>query len=51
LLILKASRNGHLEVVNELLNSNANIEAKNDNGDTPLIIGKFFHLLFTLSIG
>ncbi len=37
----KASQNGHLEVVKELLKHNANIEAKNDDGVTPLILGLF----------
>ncbi len=42
LLILIASKNGRLEVVKELLNRNANIEAKNNNS---LILGKIFILL------
>jgi len=31
-----AAKNGHCDVINELLNSNANINAKDINGKTPL---------------
>jgi hypothetical protein len=38
-----ASRNGEIEVVKELLNRNANIEAKNNAKETPLFLGLFFN--------
>jgi hypothetical protein len=37
-----ASSRGYEEVVKELLNHNADIEAKNNDGDTPLINGISF---------
>jgi hypothetical protein len=37
-------------VVKELLNRNANIEEKDEVGNTPLTMGEFFNLLFILSI-
>ncbi len=43
--LFKASRNGHIEVVKELLNSGANIEEKDNYGYTPLIWGIFLQLL------
>ncbi len=36
--LLNACRGGHLEVVNLLLNHNANINIKNDNDETPLLL-------------
>jgi hypothetical protein len=41
--ILKASRYGHIELVIELLNRNANIEAENYGGNTSLIFGIFLN--------
>jgi ankyrin repeat protein len=40
-----AAAGGKIEVLKELLNRNANFEAKNDNGDSPLMLGIFFNLL------
>ena len=37
--LLKATETGHIEIVKELLTRNANIEAKDENGWTPLMIG------------
>jgi ankyrin repeat protein len=38
-----ASISGKIEVVKELLNQNADIEAKDNNGNTPLILGIFLN--------
>jgi hypothetical protein len=38
-----ASRDGHIEVVKELLNRGANIEEKDNDGETPLIKGIFLN--------
>jgi ankyrin repeat protein len=38
-ILYKACEQGHIEVVKELLNHNANIESKNTKGKTPLILG------------
>ena len=46
LFLFIASRNGHFEIVKELLNRNANIEAKDKDGHTPLICGIFLNELF-----
>jgi hypothetical protein len=44
-LKLKASLNGHIELVKVLLTKNANIEAKTNLGQwTPLICGKVYLL-------
>ncbi len=40
-IVFIAAYKGHKEVVKELLNHNADIEAKNSNGTTPLIKGIF----------
>ncbi len=40
-----ASSYGRIEVVKELLNRGANIEEKDNSGQTPLIKGIFLHLL------
>ena len=45
----KASSSRHTEVVKELLNQNANIEAKNKDGDTPLIRGIFLNYFIDLN--
>ena len=42
-ILFKASYIGHIEVVKELLNKNANIEAKDEDGSTPLIFGRFLN--------
>jgi ankyrin repeat protein len=42
-ILYKACEKGHIEVFKELLNHNANIEAKNYDGDTPLILGILFY--------
>ena len=39
LFLLIASKNGYIEIVKELLSRNANKEAKDENGWTPLMIG------------
>ena len=41
-----ASNNGNIEIVKELLNKNANIEAKSNTGYTPLMFGIFLNELF-----
>jgi ankyrin repeat protein len=41
--LFEAANEGHIEVVKELLNHNADIEAKNDDGKTPLIKGIFLY--------
>ena len=45
-----ASSNGHHEVVKELLRNNANIEATDKNGFTPLFCGIFLNELFIFNI-
>jgi ankyrin repeat protein len=39
--LLLATRSGYIEMVIELLNHNANIEVKDNEGRTPLILGIF----------
>ena len=46
LFLFIASCNGHILEVKELLNKNANIEAKDEDGNTPLIWGMFLNELF-----
>jgi ankyrin repeat protein len=41
LYLLKASGNGHMEVVKALLNHNAIIDLKDNSGRTPLSFGLF----------
>ena len=36
-----AAQNGHLDVVQELVKYGASVNCKNDDGDIPLILGKF----------
>jgi ankyrin repeat protein len=40
-ILFTAAFNGNIEMVKELLNRNANIEAKDHDGNTPLIGGIF----------
>jgi hypothetical protein len=44
-VLYNAACYGHKEVVRVLLNHNADIEAKNNDGDTPLIIGISFFIV------
>ncbi len=44
-----ASFNGHIEVVKELLNRGANIEEKDNYGNTPLIKGIFLNYSIILN--
>jgi ankyrin repeat protein len=44
LFLFIASYNGQIEVVKELLNRGANIEEKDNYGNTPLIEGIFIQL-------
>ena len=44
-----ASKYGKIEVVKELLNRNANIEAKDKDGRTPLILGLCLNYLLNLN--
>ena len=46
LLLFIASWNGYIEIVRELLNKNANVEAKDDLGFTPLMLGLFLNEKF-----
>jgi ankyrin repeat protein len=39
--MLKASEEGHIRVVKELIKYNADIEAKDEDGRTPLFFGIF----------
>ena len=39
-VLLTASKNGHLHVVNYLIRETANKEIKTNNGFTPLLIGQ-----------
>jgi ankyrin repeat protein len=48
-ILLLATRSGYIEMVKELLNHNANIEAKDNEGRTPLILGIFWNGLITLN--
>ena len=41
--------NGHIKVVKELLKRNANVEAKDKMGYTPLILGIFLCYLINLN--
>ena len=45
----KASSCGHTEVVKELLNQNADIEAKDIDGSTPLFEGIFVNYIIDLN--
>ena len=38
-VLFQAAYEGHIEVVKELINHNAVIEAKDNHGNTPLILG------------
>jgi ankyrin repeat protein len=40
-LLFIASSSGHIEVVKELFNRNSDIESKDKDGKTPLILGIF----------
>ncbi len=40
-LFFSASKRDHIEVVKEFLNHNADIEAKDNDGNTALILDKF----------
>jgi ankyrin repeat protein len=46
---IKASRNGQIELVKELLNQNANIEAKDKDRSTPLICGLILNYFFNFN--
>ena len=46
LILFIASRNGHHEVIKELLRNKAKIEAIDHNGCTPLLCGNFLNELF-----
>jgi ankyrin repeat protein len=47
--LLQASGGGWIEVVKELLNHNADIEAKDNDGNTALILGIVSNYLFNLN--
>jgi ankyrin repeat protein len=44
--LFQASAGGWIEVVKELLNHNADIEAKDNDGNTALILGILLNYLF-----
>ena len=44
-----ASRYGHIEVAKLLIDAGADIESKNDNGWTPLILGILYNYAFHLN--
>jgi hypothetical protein len=46
IFLFKASWLGYVEVVKELINHNADIEAKTNDTFTPLILGLFLDFLF-----
>ena len=48
--LLNACRGGHLEIVNLLLSHNANINMKNDNDETPLILAIESNNIYLLKI-
>ncbi len=45
ILFFSAARSGHIEVVKELLNRNADIEVKDKDGNTALILGIVLFIL------
>ncbi len=47
---VKAAEQGHIEIVKTFLNNNADIEAKNDNGYSPLILGMFLNPLWNFKM-
>jgi hypothetical protein len=47
--LFKASWLGHVEVVKELINHNADIQAITHDDSTPLILGLFLDFLFLFS--
>ena len=48
IILFIVSRYGHIEVAKLLIDAGADIESKNDNGWTPLILGIFFNYAFLL---
>jgi ankyrin repeat protein len=49
MIILLASCDGKIDVVKELLNHNVDIEAKDKDGNTPLILGLYPNYLLNLN--
>ena len=49
MFLFQASAGGYIEVVKELLKHNADTEAKDKDGRTPLILGIFQSYLFNLN--
>jgi hypothetical protein len=49
LFLFKASQEGHVEVVKELIYHNADIEAKEMFGKTPLCLGIFLKFKFNMN--